>query len=405
MAGFKGWQQIAATMVLQAASSGSIFISYSVIAASLQPEFQPSRMLLMMAITAVIIGSGILSPLLGRAMERTSLRRLMLIGSTALGVGFLLVSRTQSMYQILVIYLVCMSAASVLTGPIAGSALLARWFTKRRGLAMSLSAAGAAVGGLIAPPLLQLLIESFAWRQALLMYGVGLLIVTLTVAALFVIDRPSDIGQFPDGADKAPAQPMHAVDNPGLAFYLKDRNFWLLGIALGVLFASSMGITSNLLQFTAEHGIDAARGAFLLSIFAGANFVGKLGAGALADKFNPRLLLSLIIVLFTAAVFSFAQLGVYWLFVIASAVLGLSQGGIVPLWSVIMARLYGPDRVGSSMGMMSLLLTPFNLVAPPLFGLVSDKTGSYYGAYMGCGVLLLLTLMLVGMIREHQNTD
>jgi MFS family permease len=399
---FQGWQQVAATMVMQAASSGSIFIAYSVIAVPLQTEFEPSRMMLMMAVTAALIGSGILSPMLGRTMERLSLRRLMMLGTTVLGVGFILVSRAQSMAQVQLIYLFLMATAGVLCGPIAGSALLARWFTKRRGLAMSLSAAGAALGGLVAPPLLQFLIETLEWRTALLCYGAGLTLLTFPVIGLFVINRPEDIGQNPDGADMPRERPTHQLENPGLSFYLKDRNFWFLGIVLGLLFASSMGITANLLQYVAERGMDAAMGALLLSIFAAANFAGKLLSGAMADRFNPKRVLTGIVVLFGLAVLSLGQFGVYWVFVVASIVLGISQGAIVPLWSIMMARLYGPDRVGSSMGMMSLILTPFNLVAAPSFGLVFDHTGSYVGAYLGCVVLLALSLVLVAMITEHQ---
>ena len=379
MNGFRGWQQIGATMLLQAASSGSIFVAYSVIAGTFNEAFQPSRMLLMMAITSVLIGTGVLSPVLGRAMERRSLRTLMRVGSLALGLGFVALSQTRSMAQVLAVYLAFLSVAAVLTGPIAGSALLARWFSRRRGLAMSLSAGGAAVGGLIAPPLLHWLIDALAWRQALLVYGIGLLVIA-GAATLLVIDRPSDVGQSADGADAVADAPRASADNPGFGYYLADRNFWLLGIVLGILFASAIGITANLVQFGAEIGIDAGRAALLLSIFAGANFVGKLAAGALADRLDPRLLLAGIVVLFTAGVLCFTQLRLY---------------------ALLMARFYGPDRVGSSMGMMSMILTPFNLVAPPLFGLVSDRTGSYYGAYVADAALLLLALLLLGLIREH----
>lgn len=399
---FKGRQQIAATMLMQAAASGSIFIAYSVIAVPLQQEFEPSRMVLMMALTAALVGSGVLSPLLGRAMERVSLRNLMMFGISMLGVGFILVSRAQSMAQVQVIYLCIMSTAGVLCGPIAGSALLARWYTRRRGMAMSLSAAGAALGGLVAPPLLQLLIDALEWRTALMLYGAGLIVVTLPVIGLFVINRPGDVGQNPDGADTTVDEAAQRSDNPGLSFYLKDSNFWCLGLVLGLLFASSMGITANLLQYVAERGMEPAMGAFLLSVFAGANFFGKLLSGALADRFNPKLVLTSIIVVFGLAVLGFGQFGVYWIYILASTALGLSQGAIVPLWSVMMARLYGPDRVGSSMGMMSLILTPFNLVAAPLFGLVFDRTGSYVGAFLGCVVLLAVSLALVAMIRERQ---
>jgi len=402
MKSFKGWQQIAATMLMQAASSGSIFISYSVIAGPLQQSFAPSRTLLMMAITAVLIGSGVLSPLLGRTMERVSLKRLMIVGASSLGLGFIALSQSQSMPQVLLVYLIAMSLSSVLCGPIAGSALLARWFNKRRGLAMSLSAAGAAVGGLIAPPLLQFLIEQFSWRTALFGYGLGLLALLIPMLTLLIIDRPEQVSQFPDGADSAPEQNAQQTAQPGLGFYLGDRNFWLIAIILGLLFASSMGITANLLQYVAEQGMDAASGAVLLSIFAGANFVGKLGSGVAADKFNPRALLAGIIIVFGSAVLCFAQLPIYGVFVAASALLGVSQGAIVPLWSVMMARFYGPDRVGSSMGMMSLLLTPFNLVAAPAFGYVFDSTGSYVNAYMTCAALMLLGLALVSLIRESK---
>ncbi len=312
----------------------------------------------------------------------------------------MIASRAQSIHQLLVIYFVLMASAAVLTGPIAGSALLARWFNKRRGLAMSLSAAGAAVGGLVAPPLLQWLIDAYTWRHALQVYGMGVLLITLPVAWFLVINQPSDVNQYPDGADQAPATAQDANDSLGWRFYLHDRNFWLLGIVLGILFGSSMGITSNLTQYTAELGIDAARAALLLSFFSGSNLVGKLSIGALADRLNPRLLLGLAILLFTLAVFSFTQLTAFTLLVVCCVILGLAQGGVVPLWSVIMSRLYGHERVGSSMGMMSLVVTPFSLLAAPFFGAVADRTGSYQGAYLISVLLLGFVTVLLRLVRE-----
>jgi sugar phosphate permease len=337
-------------------------------------------------------------------MEKSSIRHLMVLGGGLLGLGFMAASRAQSMQQLLVIYFIFMASAAVLMGPIAGSALLARWFTKRRGLAMSLSAAGAAVGGLIAPPLLQWLIDAYTWRQALLVYGIGVLVITLPVAWFLVINRPTDINQYPDGADEAPTQAQSASEDLGWGFYLRDRNFWLLSIVLGVLFGSSMGITKNLIQYAGEMGIDAQRAALLLSIYSASNFVGKLGTGALADKINPRLLLGAVIVLFTLAVLSFTQFTTYTMLISACVVFGISQGGIVPLWSVLIARLYGPDRVGRSMGMMSLLLTPFNLVAAPFFGAVADRTGSYQGAFLVATALLIFATVLLGLIRERPES-
>lgn len=386
-------------MAMQAAASGSVFVSFSVVASQIQTVFEPSRTLLMMAMTMVLVGSGILSPILGQAMERVSIRKLMVAGALCLGAGFIALSFAASMQQILAVYLLILSIATVLCGPIASSALLARWFNKRRGLAMSISAAGAALGGLIMPPLLQYLFDSYSWLGALRLFGAGLIIFLVPLLAKLIVDRPGDIAQHPDGDETGSIfQAQQATQTP-LILYLRDTNFWVLGVILGILFASTMGITSNLMQVAGEQGISPSQGAFLLSVFSSTNFIGKLLGGAIADKFNPKLVLSGIILVFGIAVVVLSQSELYPLFLLASAVLGISQGAIVPLWSFTMATLYGAERVGSSMGAMSTLLTPFNFIAPPLFGFVFDQTGSYAHAFTGTAILVAGALSLVSLIR------
>ncbi len=402
---FKGWHQVAATMLLQAVATGSVFISFSVLAKAYGEEFHPDRSVLMMALTAVIIANGVLGPILGRALEKFSIKRLMIFGVAMLGAGFLLVSQAQAMLHVIIIYLLFMSFATTLGGPIAGAALLSRWFTKRRGLAMSLSAAGAAVGGLLAPPILQWLIEDMGWRQALGLYGVIVMFITVPIIALFIIDRPELVGQSPDGepsVQKASAQHLPTL---GWSYYVKDRNFWFLSLTLGILFASSMGVASNLIQSVAEKGISATQGAYLLSVYSTLNFVGKMLSGALADKFSPRQIFSVIIIVFTCAVIGLGHASQYVYLIVACLFFGLSQGAIVPLWSVLIARLYGPERVGSSMGMMSTVITPFNFMAPPLFGLSYDVTGSYYAAYLACIALLVVAYVLQNFIDDLRSVS
>lgn len=402
---FKGWQLVGATMAMQAAASGSVFVSFSVVASQIQTVFEPSRTLLMMAMTMVLVGSGILSPILGQAMERVSIRKLMVAGAACLGAGFIALSFAASMQQVLAVYLVILSIATVLCGPIASSALLARWFNKRRGLAMSISAAGAALGGLIMPPLLQHLFDLYSWSGALRLFGAGLIVFLVPLLATLIIDRPEDVAQYPDDDETSSKVQAQQPAQNALTLYLRDTNFWVLGVILGILFASTMGITSNLIQVAGEQGISPSQGAFLLSVFSSTNFIGKLLGGAVADKFNPKRVLSGMILVLSIGVVVLSQSELYPSFLFASAVLGISQGAIVPLWSFMMATLYGAERVGSSMGAMSTLLTPFNFIAPPLFGFVFDQTGSYAHAFMGCvgfliGALLLLTLL---KMPQHGN--
>lgn len=390
-------------MLLQAAASGSVFISFSVLAQAYSGEFNPDRTVLMMALTAVIVGNGILGPMLGRALERWSIKYMMMLGVVMLGVGFVAVARAESMLHVVLVYLVFMSFAATLGGPIAGAALLSRWFTKRRGLAMSLSAGGAAIGGLLAPPLLQWLMASVGWRDALIGYGVGIMVVVLPVLAWLIIDRPDRVGQFPDGASEVSERMGKSQPSRSWSFYLADSNFWLLSVTLGILFSCSMGVTSSLLQSVGERGINAEQGAYLLSIFSTLNFVGKILSGGMADRYSPKLIFAAIIGVFGIAVFGLAHFGAYGLLVLSSVLLGVSQGAIVPLWSVLMARLYGAENVGGSMGMMSTLLMPFNFMAPPLFGLAFDKTGSYYPAFIVCLIGLAIAFVLQAYIKDSEQ--
>jgi MFS family permease len=236
------------------------------------------------------------------------------------------------------------------------------------------------------------------------LFGAGLIFFLVPLLTTLIIDRPEDIAQYPDDDETSSKVQAQQPTQNALTLYLRDKNFWVLGVILGILFASTMGITSNLIQVAGEQGLSPSQGAFLLSAFSSTNFIGKLLGGAIADKFNPKRVLGGIIFVFGIAVVALSQSELYPLFLLASAVLGISQGAIVPLWSFMMATLYGAERVGSSMGAMSTLLTPFNFVSPPLFGLVFDQTGSYAHAFTGAAILVAGALCLVSFIQLPSTT-
>lgn len=402
---FPGWWQVAVYLVLNAASSACVFTAYSIIAVPLQSEFEPTRSMLMMGITLAALAAGSLGPVLGAAVDRFSLRRLMLAGTGILGLGFVLLSFTTSMNQVLLVYFAVLSVGAVLCGPVAGSALVARWFTRRRGIAMSIAASGAAIGGLIVPPVLQFLIDAFEWRMALRIFGVALFLITAPVAGFLAINRPSDRNLYPDGD----SEPLHSMAHPtharasSMMYFLRSKNFWLIALCLGMLLAGPMGLLSNMMPFVLEKGIDATNGAILLSIFSAANFVGKLSSGAIADRVDYRIMLAGILIILSIGMFGYLQASTYFMLAVVSAVVGTVQGAIVPLWSLILAKVYGPDNMGRSMGLMGVLIMPFTLVAPPLFGWIHDVTHSYNSALTGYIALLLCTLLGIAMIRQEKT--
>ena len=115
-------------------------------------------------------------------------------------------------------------------------------------------------------------------------------------------------------------------------------------------------------------------------------------------------MLMAIAILIAISVFGYLQSTTFYMLAACSVVLGVSQGAMVPLWSIIMAKLYGPDNMGRSMGLMGTMITPFTLVAPPLFGRIYDISGSYNVALLGYIALLLIIPVLVVMLREQRHS-
>jgi MFS family permease len=398
---FRGWWQVAVALLGQAASAGAVFTAFSVVAVPLQDSFASNRTFVMLAISATVLVTGIVNPLAGAAMDRYRLRSLMLLGALLLVAGFVALSFTASMTQVIAVYALFMAVATVLLGPMASAALLSRWFTRRRGLAMGIAASGTALGGLIFPPLLQGLIDAFEWRVALRLFSATLFLTVVPAIFLLTIERPSDCNLLPDG-DDAPdaiaerAQPKSAGSAIGV---LRESNFWLIAIVIGLVFAGMTGLSTSMVPLVMAKGISAEHGALLLSIFSAGSFAGKMVFASVGDRVELRLVLVIALFLQTVAVFGFLRADTFVLLVIASASLGVAVGGILPLWSYLMAAVFGVDRIGRVMGLASSVVTVFNLAAPMLFGIVFDRTGSYGPALAGQIVLLLVAMALSLKIR------
>ena len=390
---FPGWWQVVVAIVVQAISSASIFLSYSIIAVPLKETFNPSTMVLMLSISVAIITGGVLGPIIGSAIDRISIRKLMLTGSILVSCGFFLLSITSAMWQVLAIYML-LAIGGTLIGQLSTSALLARWFTRRRGLAIGIAVSGVAIGGIIIPPILQFLIDTFAWRLALRLFAGILFLITAPCILLLVIDRPADRGLFPDGDDTEPEVAEKTADT-SIKSITRSAPFWVVCIAIGTAFFGPFALISNMVPFVISNGFDARMGALLLSIYSGASFTGKLIYAAIGDHVDDRMAFVTILLLLIVSMVLFIFGDSYANLVIACVLSGISSGAALPLRSVFIANMYGSVSLGRILGLVGLVSMPFTLVGPPLFGWGYDVTGSYNAVLSGYLVLLVCVTLLL----------
>ena len=403
-----GWRQVGSCFMLLAAA-GMVASTYSIVAIPLAQEFQPSRMVLMLAMTVLSGTCAALMPLLGNLMDRFSVRKLMIAGGALLAAGYTAISLATSFMQVLAIFGLLIAPATVLIGPLATTVLLSRWFADRRGRAIGIAIAGISAGGFLFPLIIQALLDANQWREALRLLGLVLLVWTIP-AALLVVDRPSDRGLNPDGAAKPSEQARAEMARAPISAraILTDPAFWMIAITVAIVTSGMKGMITNLAPLAVDAGVDAADAALLISIYSGCSFVAKLNFAAMADRLGPRALMFTALAGFGAGMACLTQAGAgYAVIALGVGLTGLFGGFMVPMESYLAPRVFGQRAVGRAMGLLSGVILVTLLTTPPLFGLIFDLFGSYTGmfwTFCGFAVAGILWLPLVRLdARELPN--
>jgi len=398
-----GWLQVAICFALLVCVA-MITSVYSIVAAPLDAEFHPPRFVLMLAMTIMSAVTALISPVLGNLMDRTSLRRMMVIGGLTVAAGYAMLSLVTEFWQVLVIFGLLIAPANVLIGPIAVTVLISRWFVKRRGTAIGIALAGISTGSVVFPPIVHHLLETFEWRQAYLVLSLILLVGTVG-PALLVVNRPSDRSLNPDGALEAPVEAQHGGTRaePISAWaVLSDPSFWMFGAVLAVATSGMAGMITNLAQVVLDQGLPIGKAALLITLYGATGFASKAFFAVLSDRVAPRVLLLASLGGFGAgmACLSQAHLGME-MFVLGVSLIGLFGGLMVPLKSLLVPRIFGEQTVGKAMGLMSVISLVAMLSTPPLFGGIHDLTGSYEAMFWAEAIVAALVMLLVPYIRLH----
>jgi MFS family permease len=398
---FAGWWQVAVGMLTQAAATSTIVTCYSVIAAPLGKEFGASRAELGLVMTLTYLIGGLINPVVGTAMDRFSVRKMMLGGGVALAAGYLALSFATSMTGVFLAFGLLLSLANTALGPLSYSTLLPRWFVARRARAFGLTVAGYGLGGFFLPPLCAYMIDSFGWRSVLRLFVAFVVLVLIPLIAWLVIDKPSDVGLYPDGkvqpslvTTSAPAEPAQST-----AALLRDRNFWVITICICLVLLGSAGLLSNMVPFALSRGFAAKQGAFLLTCFSAGSLTSKVLYTFFGDRLNPRAGLATGLLFFTVSSGCFLRGFTYPVLLTASFLFGMGVGTSLPLWSFLTARVFGTPNVGRVFGLMNVVTMPFLLLAPPAMGAIFDRTGAYDDGFILYICLGLAALLMVPRLR------
>lgn len=405
---FYGWWVVAACFALSAYVGGVYFFGFSVFFDPLQSEFGWSRAATALAFSFASIETAFAGPVLGPLVDRFGGRRVMLFGVVAVGLGFVNLGLIDSLAAFYLAYFLLAIGASSVNG-VAPMAVVARWFQRRRTVALGMLTSGFSVGGGIMVPLLGLLIANLDWRPTTKLVALGMWALGFPLL-LVVRNRPEPYGYGPDGdplldpiaidtnlGETVSSQPSRPVETSfSLKGALTSTTWWLLSLAFAVRAISLSSVVAHLVPLLTDRGFDHQAASNLVGVVAFMGMPGRLLFGFLGDLYSKRALLVLTFSLqaIALAILMFATdiLHVY----IFALIFGLAWG-TVPLFFGILAEYFGPASFASIVGFSQAVQQIGTATGPVFAGWVFDSTGSYnlalaiYIATMGlgiCGILL-----------------
>src|SRR5712691_8739070 len=289
------WIMAAVTFVALMGAAG-FRATPSILIVPLQHEFGWNRAVISVAVSINLILFGLTGPFAAALMDRFGLRAVTVGALITVASGALLTTLMNSPWQLYLLWGVVVglgtgSMASVLAATVAG-----RWFVHRRGLVLGALTAAGATGQLIFLPGLGWLAQNLGWRAAAISVGLAALAV-VPIVAIFLRNRPSDLGLTAYGATEADTAPL-TTGSPilnafrGLRVGVRSRDFWLLGGSFFICGASTNGlIGTHLIPASMDHGMAEVTAASLLAIIGVFDVIGTRASGYLTDRFDSRWLL------------------------------------------------------------------------------------------------------------------
>ena len=344
--------------------------SFVVALPAVQAEFGLARGAASLPFTLTMMGFGVGGVVMGRFADKSGVAWPLAGGALLLGGGYVMAGSAGSVWQFALAQGLIGFGSSAAFGPLMGD--ISHWFARRRGIAVAVASCGNYLAGTVWPPLVQHFIARDGWRATHLVIGV-LCVASMLPLVLAMRRRAPQSGAVETGAAAAGASTLGLSPNALMV---------LLCIAgVGCCVAMAMPQV-HIVAYCGDLGYGPARGAEMLSAMMGFGLVSRIACGFIADRIGGLQTLLLGSLLQGVALFLYLWFdGLISLYVI-SALFGLFQGGIVPMYAIIVRESFSPSETGVRLGIVLLATLVGMALGGWMSGAIFDFTGSYRAAFL-----------------------
>lgn len=407
------WIVVALTFVVVVVTAG-VRSAPGVLIVPLEGEFHWSRATISLAAGINLFVYGLIGPFAAAIMDRFGVRRTMTLALAATAIGVAFSPAMQEPWQLILLWGVVLGLATGFIGAYLAAYIAARWFRAREGLVVGILTAANAAGQLIFLPTMAALATHAGWRVMTLAVA-AIVMLFVPVLALFMRERPQDLGLAPYGDRSGTLAESNPTGNPVLAAFralfegARTRDFWLITGGYFVCGATTNGlIGTHLIPACVDHGFTEVAGAGLLAATGVFALIGGTLSGWLSDRWDNRFLLfwyyglrglSLMYLPF-ALDLSFFGLSLFSVFY------GLDWIASAPPTVRLLTRVVGPERAGIMVAWITALHMIGGGAAAYLAGVLRISFGTYFEAFMLAGILCVgaaLMVLFIGAGRRGRE--
>ena len=365
------WLRLALATLLSTIGGVGMW-SVVVVLPAMQAEFGVDRAEASLPYTLTMLGFAAGGVITGKIADRFGITTAVIVSTLALGLGYVAVGNAGSLWLAAIAHGVLIGAGTSATfAPLMAD--ISHWFRRRRGIAVTIAAAGNYLAGTIWPPVVQHFTAADGWRATYI--GIGIFcVVTMIPLSLLLRRRIDDHHSAAATAEAAKRQ---------AALPLSSNALLILLFCAGICCCVAMSMPQvHIVAYCGDLGYGVARGADMLSLMLGLGIISRIGSGFIADRIGGvRTLIfgsvmqgvALLLYLFFDSMFS--------LYVI-SGLFGLFQGGIVPMYAIIVREYFPAKEAGSRLGFVIMGTILGMALGGWMSGEIFDLTGSYQAAFL-----------------------
>ena len=357
-------------------------------------EFGVGRGVASLPYMMFMVTGGIGGVVMGRLADRHGVMLPALIGCVGLPAGMAGAAFAEEFWQF------CVSLG-VLSGLLGTSALFApmaadisHWFTRRRGLAVAIVITGTYFAGALWPPLVQASLDARGWRETFIAIAILMAVTMLPLVAL-LYRKPAALIE---------ARAARAALGAGRPLGIAPGTLQCLLCAAGLGCCVAMAAPQvHIVAHVTDLGYAAQRGAEMLSLMLGTGIISRIGSGFISDRVGGLRTLLLGSVLQALALVAFLGADTLTLLFVVSAVFGLSQGGIVPSYTIIIRTYFPAHEAGRRVGWAMLFTFAGMALGGWMAGALYDLTGSYTASFINAVAFNVLNAAIVVFLaRRHR---